>query len=530
MPIYAADIVTREASTPGQEPESGGPVSEVVSVHYEIGDFPRLTEIKDAAGSVDFLHQFMAIQTSGTERADDSYTFLDEIPADSSVSVLLYRPAGRGTIDAHQTTRQQSRDYIESYQTAGALAPYSLYGDHDAGRPTLDLQSLPAIQPPAVGATLYLDDERGEELSEYAQIIALSSRIETITMLGGLCGVFDVAVHTCTLRRPLQYQHTGEGALCASPLDPDVQVRECVPLADRRFYSLSSLATAAEDGDTVLHVDTVYHQAAPSARKDVPLSGIPALRAGQYEMASGGYSHTISLPVHTQYEEIAAGTERLFYSAVLVPAPADGSEVRAHVRIGGGTRTIREGETSGYGQLTRTGGNASLSLNQIPDPDSVRVWEWATAAHDRDRAGESTALMLPRVAGQVTLPEGRSVLMSSVLVSFTRASDSTARTASADSTGRLIDDVSAAAVGTMSASGAWWLEVPIVGGSAVTVQCQPVVSVTETHAVTPDGDGSAVISLADAPAAGTLEARWTVGQTVRQPAGLKVEYEYEYHW
>jgi hypothetical protein len=521
MPIFPSDIVTRRAAVGGQFPESGGRVSEAVAVHHELGGFPKLTEVDYASGSVNWLKEYLAIQTLATEPADDAYSFIDEVPTDPLVSLLLFRPASLGARAGHTDRHADARNYMESYQIAAGLAPWVLFGDHATGLASIQLQALPGARRPRVGQTLHLSDSAGEQ---YVQIVGVSTETQTIVTLGELCGTYELDVHTCTLYRPLERAFVGEGASCASNLFPDTEVRECAVVTGRRFYGLSAVPAGVAEGALLCQVDSIYAYAAPSARSEQALADVIALSAGAQTITSGGYTINVSGPAHTAREEITLANRRLTYTATLLPLPAPTAKVRFRVRIEGEWYWVIEGEDNGgIGAITsvdRSTGTAVLSLAFLPDPDSFLLCEWASGVHYVDAAGTADVVGFES-AGNLPDP----VEPGSASVTWP--------------SGGATKTMTFAANGAGSGHGAWGFldhntgEYRIAHGSdipdsdgALNWTYNEQSSVTESFTGLTHEGGFVYPELAAVPVAGTLSLEWLITEETKRTSAVRAGVRY----
>lgn len=518
MPIYPENLRTRKAAVDGQYDDSGGRIhpTEYV-VHHEVGGLlPKLTEIDHAGGRVDLAKCYLSIETAGNEQADDAYTYLDESPADPLVDALIFAPQVLYDRAAHTDVRADAQDYIESYQLKGGLAPWFLRGYHAAGTVSVTLWAATDAELPGIGDLLYLvqSEGSGDEVSDYAAILDMSSEVQTFeTIQNSNLVRYERKLIYLTLTRALTVSLTGPEVAYTLPDTPDVLVRRCVVSDSARYYGRSSLTTAAEIGDTLIQVDSVYGYAVPSARGEAALAGLQALTNGAQTILSGGESFSVVGPVHTDQEAVTAATRRLIWTKTLLPIPGAGALVTAHVRILNRWYSVVEGTASSVGSITvnRTSGQVVLTLSALPDADTWLLWEWASAIHYTDRAGQSAGLQGIVIQGDLEATILRST------VSFSWKSGGVTKTASTAATGM----VSGHGAGFVSPDGSWWLDIsahPADAGTNVTVHYTPTPVHSETFSTPSVTDGVISVTLADPPLAGSIQARWAVkhGKANRQ--------------
>jgi hypothetical protein len=362
MPIYSDDVKTRKAAVDGQYDDSGGRIDPTDYVHHkQIGALlPKLTEIDHAGGRVDLVKAYLSIETAGSEQADDCYTYLDKTPDDPLVDALLLQPEVRGNRAAHTDVRGDVQDYLESYQIAGGVLSWWLYGRHPQGMGTITLWGSPSTKLPGVGDTLHLsqsyissgsDGYSYDAAEQYVKIIDVSYEDREITG-GEVCGKYTIRAVFCELSSTLDSDFIGEALNCITPTDPDVVVRDCVVADSSKYYGCSGLTGSVSTGDLEVTVDSIYGYAVPSARGEAALSNVSAITAGKQTFTTGGLEVEVTGQVHTFSEEISAATRRSIFNRTLAPIPGDTAKVQFHVRIIDRWYTLEEGVSSSIGAVT----------------------------------------------------------------------------------------------------------------------------------------------------------------------------------
>ncbi|WP_295451882.1 hypothetical protein [uncultured Thiodictyon sp.] len=506
MPIYSADIKTRQAAVADQYDNSGGRIHPTAYVeHNQVGSlFPKLTEVDHAGGRVDLTKCFLSIESAGAEQGDDCYSYLDQSPADPLVDCVLLRPVGVGVRSGHTNTRADTRAYVEGYQIASGQAPWYLRGRHVQGMSHLVLWCLEAVRLPEVGSTLYLSANEGAS-NAYGQYVQIADfRYETQSFLSSTNNGVDVLytrrIIYLTLTSGLTADFTGpEVGQATTGL---VLIRETMVADGSRYYGRSALAAAVSAGASAVQVASIYAQVAPCARGERALVALDALAAGAQTIMSGGQSFSVSGPVHTGRVAVTTGNRRTLWTRPLWPIPATGGAARAYVRILDRWYSVVEGESNTVGSLTvnRTDGSSLLALTALPDAGTWVIWEWPSGIHFTDRAG-TTAVHPLRL--QITLPS----VPETGTLTLTWTSGGVTRTATEATPGGLSGHATGWRVGT---------QVVLIlstylpdANATVLYSYQPVSTVTESLTPTVSG-GVGTVTLAALPRAGSLTVTWTV--------------------
>jgi hypothetical protein len=548
MAIYPHNIRTRQSAIEGQYDDSGGRISPFdYVVNNSAGDLlPPLTEIDRAGGRVDLAKCYLSVETLDQSSAEDAYSYLDQVPADESVDVMLFRPSSLLGREGHTDTRFDAVNYVQAYQIQSNIAPWLLRGLHVAGMATITFWSSTYAKLPEVGSSLFLIEAEGTSAQkiERVQIASYTHAVETFEHSQGTqIELYNRRIIVCTLTNALTQPILGDEVAFSTPpvatgttltIGRNCVVRESVVADAARFYGMSTLAEAALQGDTQVRVDSVYGYAAPTARGETAISAVPALNTITQEIISGGTTFTVSAKPHTDYEMITAATRRTIYTKQLRPIAGAGCAVVAHVRMLNKWYTITEGDDeSAAGTLTynRQNGSASLTLTALPDADNPVMFQWGSSVHYDDFGVSSVESSLPLFRFALKSGLDRATLTATWL-----GVDGTEKTATAAADGTIAGD----GTGYVSSEGIGWLQ--LAGDAfisaltdAITIRYNPQPLYIENNYVlgdeitanassTPTSASEAVkdylgsfryytISLKNKPKPGSLTVKWV---TIRQ--------------
>lgn len=494
MPIYAADHKLMLAEDMSQDDTGGGRMSGREAPNGQVGTlFAKLSRLT-FLGKFRAAKAYQAVLSPTADTAGEAHVVLTRGPGEALVDVLLFRTG------SHTDRLPDAKNYVANYLVPGAPAQMYLYGSTVAGQDVAQWWQRVDQPAPRVGEVY-----RIQAGANYDDIKLISVDSQELTLYDNEGVAYVRRVLTCRLFAALAHAYTGhpigKADVSGEPLTRGMLANGAV-----RYYGVKPLAedAAAEDGTVV--VEGIYGQLVPAVYAPTALTNRPAVASGRQIIRSGGVDFSVAGPVHCRAITINTGNQDSVYVMPLSPAPAADSAV-AHVRILDQWYLVVEDPALNEPGMTLSVSNgvATLTLGSagFPDLGSLLIIQHASSVHFVDRAG--TAAIQP-ITIVVDLPEDAE----QGTVTAAWLSGGAAKSAAEASTGLVSGHCTGFRVGRKLAL-RFTANIPD-GGTQITVQYQPLETVTEIISVLPVG-GNATFSLADAPRPGSLRLSWTVGRT-----------------
>ena len=525
-PILAGDIKLLASKVMDDVPNGGGgPTGTVIPDGVSNAIFGDVTERARAGGSVSIRQLHLAVQTPNTAAYMDPSIIVSKLPNDANVSITL----AKCDMFAQRT---DIADAIENYLIQGPEWGGYLLENHVAGQRSIQIFQRPGTPPPPIGRTLVLIASEGlpSEVRQFVRVTRVEVEQRTFThSIGGSFVDYKADVVVCDLTDALRSNFAGSSPDRSFARNSAKTVIRDTTVADAAtFYGASPLTAFASLGDSTLRVSSVYTQLVPSARTEsVALDQKPASQR-VLTLATAPRRVEVGVTPHTLRIKVGQESRGFAWTQMLKPRPAPGTLVISYMALGNWYTVSDDGAGTltgaGAGTVNYTTGSVAVTFPSLPDTGTSIIFAWGESVGYTDRSAQTLAVRLPEHT--ITLSK-QHVLAGSLSVSWT--SNGILKTASDNSLAALTGD----AEGTVDyVGGVLRLRTvhAIDAGGEFSISYQGTTgSVGEEMftGLTPDAAGFAAITLAQVPAAGTVEVVWVTSQEVSNTSGGTVSNTFQ---
>lgn len=514
MAILKGDIKLIASQVMDDVPEGGGgPTAIAIEDGVTNALFPDVSEMDRAGGRFQARKAFLSVQTANRDTYMGSNIIVAEPPDDPNISITLF-----STNDVFDR-REDAVNRVESYLVRGPLWAGNLYENHVLGQRQIQLfQRLNTDMPP-IGRTLVLvqDEGLGTEKQQYVRVIATESEVRTFT---DDQGDYQALIVTCDISDALRYDFTGTAATRTfSRASNAARVRDTTVADAGSYYGTTALQEAADVGDAVVKVASIYTQLVPSSRTEVVALDQKPASVREITLATTPRQVTIGVAPHTMRIKVGQENRGYSWTQMLRPLPAPGTLVISFMALGRWYTLLDDGlgafTGSGSGTVNYTTGSVGVTLQALPDAGSSIIFQWGENTAYRDRSGEGARVRPPEFV--LPLSQTSGVIPGSVTVTWT--SGAVVRTSTDNGNGKL----TGAALGEVNYhEGIVYLRPlhMIDAGGQFSVDYQRSTTVTEDFTgVVVDAAGFATLTLADTPVASTVKVRWITARNVSASSG-----------
>lgn len=390
--IHSGDIRILQSERMTDNADGGGrltgrPVTDGASNDI----FDDISDLDRAAGRTSLRKVGAGVLTDNTAQYFGAHAIIDQVPADPNVSVVMFDTG------SPSDERAESRDYVESYVTAGATSRMTLLGDQLAGQRSIITFQMPEATLPDLGDVLALMTEQGDAAGEvqYVRISEIDHEIRTFEYENGSnVQTFERRVLTLGLSTALRQRVYGVQPKPGT-LDPDTVIREGQSTDAARYYGVSTLTQPATFGANSVTVASTYAPLVPATTTEQAVTDVQVGGTATISVSSGGSTFEVAQIASTTQIAIELNNRGFTYVSRLDPLPAPGSVVIAYRSLGKWYE-LRDSDAngdlsgSGAGRVDYATGSVSVTLGGLPDVGSSVLFSWGTPAHYEDRAGQAT--------------------------------------------------------------------------------------------------------------------------------------------
>lgn len=524
MPLLAGDIRFARSANMADVPEGGGPPSAQLLTSGRSNEvLPDLSEETRTVGRVEIYQVFGILRNTDRTPFMGSNVILAEPPADPNVSVTLL------SLRSPFATRADIAKRIESGMSAGSEWGGYLLENHYTTMRSLQLFQRPGMQPPGLGRTFVLVYNEGlsGERRQRVRIKSTSTETRTFTeiVLNQLIE-FQAQVTTVELFDGLLFDFPGSppSRFFARAMGKSL-VRETIYSDSGLFYSASRLTAPTLINDTWLQVASVYTQMVPNSRSEVAAVDQQPTARRTIVLADTPRRVEVGITPHTQRFKVSEVNQGLTYVFQCAPLPEPGTLFIDYWALGQRYTIADDGE----GKLTGQGGGAvsymtggvNVTLKAVPDIGSMITLSHGARVAYTNRSGQGASVRPPEYSWVVdsAIPDD-AIVPGSVVIRYTSAN--VVRTVTDDGAGKL----TGAGTGVIDYPSRSVLLRPTAmpdAGAQITIDCSLDAVVTElVTAGSPDAAGFINFSLAQQPAAGSLQVQWVTARSVSNTSGGKL--------
>jgi len=295
MAIFYKDIKLMKSQRLDDTDEGGGRMTGNEVVDGELNNlFPDVSRLDRTYGRVQLRKAFPAIMTDNDNPYYGAHIIITKPAVDKNVKCCMF------TTKSSTDTRRQAVDRVEQYVVKGyRLATYKLMGKHVAGCQQLLVEQNISDELPAVNSCLYIEERDGSK-GEYIKIQKVKIKKEDSSA--------KVRQIELTLWAPIQYEHEGFHEERNKTII-DTYFYNTLVADAAKYYGISKLVEPAQVGDSVVKVESIFHQLVPCAQSadalsnrnaTIPFGDFVAGRAdGQKQVvASGRFDTNRAIDIH----------------------------------------------------------------------------------------------------------------------------------------------------------------------------------------------------------------------------------------
>ncbi len=525
MPLQQADIRFARSPVMADVPEGGGPPnSQLIPDGASNTVFPDISEETRATGRVEIRQIHTVLRNTDSAALLGANVIVADPPNDPNVDITLM------TTRSPFATRADIVKRIEASMSASVEFSGYLLGNHAATQRSLQLFQRPGAEPPGVGKVymlVYLEDQPGE-LRQRVRIKSVDAELRTVSaIVNGSLVDFQAQVTTVELFDPLLHNFPGTDVRREFARDSNkTAFRETVYSDSGLFYGAAKIAAAADETDSVLQLNTVHSRLVPNSKTEAISTDQRPASDRTVLLAETPRRVEVGVTPHTQRIKIAAANLGQAYVFQLRPLPAPGTVVVSYWSAGQRYTITDDGEGNltgaGSGMMSYLTGVVPVTLQGLPDVGTIVAISWGspTAFDNRISQGASVrppeySFMLEGAAADGTGTQ--QVVPSSLSIDYT--SGGTVYTITDDGDGNL----TGAGSGVIDYYSRSVLlrpqHMPDPGAEFdIDYDLDPRVTEILTPGA-PDPGGYITLTLADVPAAGTLQIQWAVARSVSNTSG-----------
>ena len=389
--IHSGDIRILQSERMTDNADGGGrltgrPVTDGASNDI----FDDISDLDRAAGRTSLRKVGAGVLTDNTAQYFGAHAIIDQVPADPNVSVVMFDTG------SPSDERAESRDYVESYVTAGATSRMTLLGDQLAGQRSIITFQMPEATLPDLGDVLALMTEQGDAAGEvqYVRISEIDHEIRTFEYMNGSnVQTFERRVLTLGISTALRQRVYGVQPQPGT-VNPDTVIREGQSTDAARYYGVSTLTQPATFGANSVTVASTYAPLVPATTTEQAVTDVQVGGTATISVSSGGSTFEVAQIASTTQIAIELNNRGFTYVSRLDPLPAPGSVVIAYRSLGKWYE-LRDDDAngdlsgSGAGRVDYATGSVSVTLGGLPDVGSSVLFSWGTPVHYEDRAGQA---------------------------------------------------------------------------------------------------------------------------------------------
>ncbi|WP_017941715.1 hypothetical protein [Thioalkalivibrio sp. ALE6] len=436
MSISISEIQLLESDRLTDDDDGGGRLTGNVIESGEANNlFPDISSLDRVYGRVSLRKAYPAVRSPNTDVYYGAHLAIVEPPEDPTVHVALF-DTGSWT-----DRRAEAQNRVESYVVLGPEARAYLLGTQFEGQRQITVLQRLDAPIPEIGTTLALDDESGaQRVTQYIRVTDIDHQEAEYE---DDRGVYVRRRVTMEISEPLRHDFPGYQPSRTRVTGDDTTVRETVVADAARYYGITPVSTAAEEGDLNVQCDRVFTPLVPATQAETPLTDEDAAAGVPVTVQSGGEDVEFQDVAQTDSVEITLQNRAFNYVYSATPLPAPGT-VSVAYRAQGRWYELRDDgegrlEGTGTGTVDYSTGTIQATLAELPDVPSAIMYAWgAGELVYHDRAGTEGDLDDVRVIAEA----GKPLLPGSVTVTW--IADEVTRTATDDGKGQLSGDASGA--------------------------------------------------------------------------------------
>ena len=292
MAITSDDIKLMQPERLTDNEDGGGQMTGLEVIDGDINNlFEDISRVNRTYGNVSLRKAFLKVDTATADLYLDSHSILSAQPLDPNVTGLLF------TTEDFYDERTEARQRVESFVIPGPVTGLALRGNQLEGQRTIicyapTVNNVPA---PEIGETLLLQEGSDLASQQFIKVLDVQQTEETFTyeVSGGDIRTFTADQYILELSADLKRDYPA-GDPTPKPVGPS-RVYSTQPATSAKYYGSTSLAEAANGGDSAIKVASTFAPIIPTASSE---TAVIDQRPGGYvsQVVPSGET-AISIPV-----------------------------------------------------------------------------------------------------------------------------------------------------------------------------------------------------------------------------------------
>lgn len=313
MTIAVSDIKILESQRLTDDEDGGGRATGKQIVSGDVNNlFNDISRLDRTTGRVSLRKVFTGVHTDNDDTYLGAHLIITKPPVDPNVSIVMF-DTGSETDE-----RKDARDRIESYTVKAAQAPLYLLGHQLTGQYSIVCVQNLTDPLPEIGDVYVLFEGSKEQ---YIKVQRVEHHVQVFVYEVGSGNFTNITMRQLTLdlSSGLNSDFTG-GRVVPGGTGPiggygDPAKVLSTQVADAaRYFGVSSLATDANIGDTVVNIKDLYSPIVPNAQQETPLVDQNAIPQ-RSDFVACGAARTLSIT----FAQTTGSTSEAYLTTSAVP-------------------------------------------------------------------------------------------------------------------------------------------------------------------------------------------------------------------
>ena len=495
----------------------GGPSGNVIPFGGSNHIFRDISGIDRAGGRVQLRVLYLGVGSPNADPVLGAHLIVAQPPTDPNVSVVLVKCPTFAT-------RSELAKSIEGYYVRSVEWNGYLLEDHVQGGKSIELFHRVGTTPPSPNDTFFLtlDEGKPTERTEAVRVTRVTTTtIKGTVQTGNGYEDYEGLKSRCELADGLKAAWPGSPPSRLYTRSADKSRVRTATVADAaEFYGSSPITVAAAIGDRTIRVKDVFLPIGPKSRAESSSTDQRPAAVRTLTLATAPRKVEVAVAAHTQRIKVTMNNQGYSYVAQLKPLPAKGSIIVSY-RASNNWYELRDtgdgilnSDGAGTGRYDATTGSLSFDLAALPDVDSFILIQHADNVGFTNRSGVTVALAPPEYC--FILPDD-GLIAQSLAIQWESGGAPCSATVNAQGV------ISGDATGRVDAPSRTILIRPTKlpdprGQLLCTYQVDNIITEILTPGA-PDAGGFITGSLAQQPAARSLQLSWAPARTVSNTSG-----------
>ena len=266
MPILSTDLQWRESERMTDAADGGGRMTSNEIPDGVSGNiFPKVSRLDTTYGRASLRQVFAGAFSENRDTLAGAHAIITAPPANDRIGVLMF------STGSHNATRDQLRNWIESYVVGGPLSRLRIYGVQAQGQRAILAYQREEDALPDIGDVCMLSVEaRGyTPEQQFVRIESIEHELRTFT---DDSGDFVRRVLSIRITTPLTATFPGSEPVRYSVDPSPTKIRDTQVADTARYYGITRVAEAIQIGALNARVSSIYAPLVPATERETPVS------------------------------------------------------------------------------------------------------------------------------------------------------------------------------------------------------------------------------------------------------------------